>query len=434
MKYSRAILICVGSIVLGGCGWLSAPWAEGPEDPSVPVSSPVEQEEFVQRRPEQPVREPTEEPDRPDPERPAPTDEPEEPVTEPPDEPQVRERPEPEIVGEPEVVGSSTIQVNGRLISVDDVLRGAHRPLTEAASAPEPAFRHRAAEIILDETRFQIGQALLATEARRRMTEDQERIVDAEMERIRRAMIASAGGSRTELQNRLREEGLTFQEFLDAQREQLMVQLYLRSRFTPEVSVTRRELWDYYQENIDEFSTPKRVQMQIIAAPADAYVPDEPNGAPTSLELSAARDKARQRIEEAAEQLRQGRDFAEVVNEYSEGVRADRDGIWPLMPEGSFRLEEVEQAAFELAQGEVSDIIETDDGFYIVRAHRVEPGDVVQFQQAQEEIRETLMQSRYERLTQEYMDNLLGEATIAHSEDFIETAVDEAVDRFGVGG
>jgi parvulin-like peptidyl-prolyl isomerase len=336
----------------------------------------------------------------------------------------------PRVVGEPEVVAASMIQVNGRFITIDDVLRVVRQPLMEAAGAPEPVFRRRAARIIAEETRRQVGQSLLAAEAQRRMTDRHKQYIDAEMERIRREMIASAGGSPTRLEARLREQGVTLEEVLEARRQHLMVQAYLQSKFMPAISVTRRELWDYYREHKDEFSTPKKVQMQLIAAPMQAYVAEQ-DGEPTVLELSAARPKARAAIEAAAEDLREGRDFAEVAREHSRGVKADAGGVWPLMPAGSFRLEDVEQAAFELREGEVSDIIETDEGFYIVKARKVVPGQSIGFEKAQEQIERTLRQQRYEEVTQEYMERLMGGATLIHTERFISMAVDEAVKRFG---
>ncbi|MGC9454445.1 MAG: peptidylprolyl isomerase [Phycisphaerae bacterium] len=470
MKCREAALLCAVALCLGGCGWVTAPWTEDTDEKPVPVTPPVEQQELPEPQPQEGTdAEPQESHSPQEGDEPSVGSEPErqtqpqfvpvEPESSEPLPPQPAEQPEDaedreerspapsvaddspseppsaddaEIVGEPEVVAASMIQVNGRFITIEDVLRSVRAELQEAAGAPEPVFRNRAAQIIASETRRQVGQILLAAEAERRLTDRQKQAVEAELERVRKDMLASAGGSETNLDARLRQQGVTLDEVLAEQRRYLTVQFYLQSRFMPAISVTRRDLWDYYREHTDEFSSDRKVQMQLIAAPVTAYLPDEP-GEATSLEVSAARDKAREDMRQAMAELREGRDFSEVVQEYSRGVKADEDGIWPLMPAGSFRLKEVERAAFALDEGEFSDIIETDTGFYIVKAHRVEPGETVGFEQAQERIEQTLRQQRYEQAVQDYMERLMGEATVVETERFITMAVDQAVRRFGDG-
>lgn len=466
MKYASAILICLAGVWLGGCGWLTAPWADASDEKPVPVTPPVEQEPLSEpemrdseaaesateplppaesrQEPDETIvtiepeaAEPT--PSEPSPQGPGPTveedDEAGEDVRDAPGEetsPSEASPPGPRrrIVGEPEVVAASMIQVNGQFITIDDVLRSVRSELEQASAAPPQVFRNRAAQIIAAETRRQVGQTLLAAEAERRLTDRQKQAVEAELDRIRKEMIASAGGSRMRLEARFSEQGVTLREVLDEQRRYLTVQFYLQSKFMPAISVTRRELWDYYNENSDEFSTDKQVQMQLIAAPVEAYLPDMP-GEPTSLEISAARRKARESIEDSMAELNKGTDFAQVARDYSKGIKAADGGVWPLMPAGSFRLEKVEQAAFGLSEGEVSDIIETDFGFYIVKARRVEAGETVSFEQAQERIEQTLRQQRYDQATQQYIEGLMGQATVVETERFITMAVDQAVRRFG---
>ncbi|MFW6065861.1 MAG: hypothetical protein ACOC9S_03485, partial [Planctomycetota bacterium] len=348
MKYASAILICLVSFWLGGCGWLTSPWTEDPDEKRVPVTPPSEQQDLAEPETQQspdaesdeseatdqsqepsarslstqqaeprlvPIdREPIE------PARTKPTEPPED--TEQADEDSSSTEPAPrddsghaeiveqaEVVGEPEVVAASMIQVNGRFITIEDVLRSVRPELEKVSDAPEPVFRNRAAQIIAAEIRRQVGQTLLAAEAERRLTDQQKKAVDAELEKMRKEMIASAGGSRTRLEARLREQGVTLDEVVAEQRRYLVVQFYLQSKFMPAVDVTRRELWDYYCEHSDDFTRDKKVQMQLIAAPVRAYLPDEP-GEATSLEVAAAREKARDDMEQAVAELRRGRDFA----------------------------------------------------------------------------------------------------------------------------
>ena len=101
-----------------------------------------------------------------------------------------------------------------------------------------------------------------------------------------------------------------------------------------------------------------------------------------------------------------------------------------MMPAGSFRIEPVEQAAFAMGQGQVSDIIETPEGSFIVKAYEVKPGGQTGFEQAQagieRKLRELSLMKRYD----EYYKQVLAKATIVDSGNVVATAVDRAVELF----
>jgi parvulin-like peptidyl-prolyl isomerase len=157
--------------------------------------------------------------------------------------------------------------------------------------------------------------------------------------------------------------------------------------------------------------------MQLIAAPFAAF--DDPS-----------REQARQTIEQARAALRAGRSFADVAREYSRGVKAGDGGVWPMMSAGNFRIEPVERAAFDLDEGRVSDVIATDEGFYIVKARQVRPGRVVPFAEAQKEIRRTILAERQQELTREYYGRLAEKAVVVRNGELMDVAVRRAQERF----
>ena len=94
---------------------------------------------------------------------------------------------------------------------------------------------------------------------------------------------------------------------------------------------------------------------------------------PTATE--AAIDSARVRAEALLERITGGEDFAELAREFSNdpGTAALGGDL------GWFRrgrmVREFEEAAFSLLDGQVSDVVQTDFGFHIIRVERMRPGE-----------------------------------------------------------
>ena len=334
------------------------------------------------------------------------------------------------IVSGPQVVAGVTIQVNEHFLSVDDVLRAAALELAKIpAGLGESAFRPRAEKVITEEIRRQISQLMVLDEAERALTDEQKKLIDQEMDQTLAAMVSQTGGSRKKLEDDLANQGTTLEAILANQRRELTVRWYLRWKFSPVVSVTRAMLWDYYSRHQEEFAAPKKVQMQIIFVPPAAFLASD-QASPSAEQLAAARTAARAQIDQAAQALKRGEDFAAVARRFSSDPRAQAGGLWPPMPAGSFRQEQVERVAFSQAAGQVSDVIETDEGFYLVKTTAVQGASTICFEDAQGEIEKTLRDQQSAQLYNDYYATLLAEATIVQSENFVPTAVGRAVERY----
>ncbi len=78
-----------------------------------------------------------------------------------------------------------------------------------------------------------------------------------------------------------------------------------------------------------------------------------------------SREEARARAEEAMRRLRAGEDPATVVAELSDGPSASRGGDLGWFQHGQL-LPQLDEAAFALEPGEVSDVIESPVGFHVL--------------------------------------------------------------------
>lgn len=360
-----------------------------------------------------------------------------------------RERPR-EPLGDAGDVEAVMLQVNERFITIDDLLTSAHRQLMELADqAPtEQAFRRGAQGILAEEIRSQIGEALVLLEAERRLTEPQTKQIDAEMERIYNETLAEAGGSRAKLESDLEAQGTSLDAVLKERRRRLTLRMYLQQKFGPAIIINRRRLYNYYRTHPEQFTRDKKVRMQIVAVPVRLMAAGA--GEPSETELRQAAAAAEKLARQALGKLDAGEDFAQVARETASAIKdahgerwdalplRDRvfvekmasGGAWPLMPAGNFAVEPVEEAAFALAEGRHSGIIETDAGPFIVRPAEVEPGETTPFTKAQEKIETVLRRQQFRKLVDEHFRTLTENATIIHPDSLLDESVDRATRRY----
>ncbi len=330
------------------------------------------------------------------------------------------------IQGERVIVAASLLHVNDTFLTVDDVVNSTKKQLATLQPGMDKAQLARKIEQILrGEMQNQVTMHLVEAEAEKSFTERHFAYIDREMDKTLRRLIAQAGGSRTKLEADLAAEGLDLDKELAKKRRSMVTRMFMDTRFTPAIAVTQKMLWDYYRRNENEFSSDRKVQMQIITAPYRKFLSVETDQ-PTAEQLSTAKAGARATIDEAVGAIKSGEDFSAVAARLSKGIKARNGGLWPIMPQGSFREKEVEAAAFGMPEGQVSDVIETETGYYIVKVNKVQAGNRVTFEQAQEQIEAKLRQIQYSKLEQKYFQRLISNSRVDVSQEFLQLAVDRA--------
>ena len=101
-----------------------------------------------------------------------------------------------------------------------------------------------------------------------------------------------------------------------------------------------------------------------------------------------------------------------------------------MMPPHSFREKKVETAAFSMPESQVSDVIETETGYYIVKVYKVQAGRIVTFEQAQEQIEAKLKKIQYSKLEEKYFQRLIRTSRVQVSQEFLQLAVNRATEMY----
>jgi peptidyl-prolyl cis-trans isomerase SurA len=261
------------------------------------------------------------------------------------------------------VVGDSVVLMTQVLEQVEQIrLQNAD----EVPSQPGPAM-DRFQRQVLDDLVNQL--VVLRAAAKDSIIEvDEERVGEIVNQELQSRARQYPSGQ-TGMLEALNREGLTLAQYRDMltsqvrqlQLQQMYVQRHVQDAAPMEVSDTElQQAFDQAQANLTQ--RPRLVSFdQVVLAPA-----------PSDSAKGAARVKARAILDS----IRAGSDFAEMAERYSQDPgTAESGGDLGWFRRGQM-VREFEDAAFSLPPGAVSDIVESDFGYHIIKVERARSGEV----------------------------------------------------------
>lgn len=196
--------------------------------------------------------------------------------------------------------------------------------------------------------------------------------------------------------------------------EQSVVGEYLQRVLLLDASPAPREVRAYYQRHRSRFQQGESVQARLLTIRWN--VKDARTG--RQRDRAAARELAgRLREEAAADPAR----FGALVRAHSDDALT-RDADGRMGPGGSGTLSRgtylkaIEDAAFATPAGEVSRVVETDDGFHaiLVEAHR--PAGVRPLAEVEREIRKEVGREKHARQVMEVVERLYGRSAVVDAD------------------
>ncbi len=205
--------------------------------------------------------------------------------------------------------------------------------------------------------------------------------LDPEELRTEYARRVAKGGSEEAYLAGARGHFLTKSEVLVGIRRELAVAKYLKETIESRISVTDAEVREYYEKHPGAFTTERSVNLGSIFV-------DAPQGSSRD-----ARASALTRISQALERLKHGEPFEKVAKEISQDGVAHLGGRLGVVKRESLP-EPLDEAAFSLNEGEISGILESEDGYHLLRIYEKIGGDAEPFEKVAEEARSLLLTRR----------------------------------------
>lgn len=179
-------------------------------------------------------------------------------------------------------------------------------------------------------------------------------------------------------------------------REQLILLRVVDREVRSNVMVAEQEMRRYYREHQDRFALPEEYTLsQILIRPRS---PDD---------VADSKEKAL----DVMARLKKGESFEDLALRYSDGLNSSRGGQLGLVRQGEL-LPAIERAVSTLVPGGISDVVESAEGFHIVRLEDKKPKQFRPFEEVKQEIQSLVFQQKSEDMFQTWLADLKNKAYI----------------------
>jgi len=205
--------------------------------------------------------------------------------------------------------------------------------------------------------------------------------------------------SKKEYQKALKQAGITEDDLKKDIERNLLINKFYQQEILEVSKVSDNELKEYYEKNKKDFLRPEAVHIRHILIKVE----------PTSTDEEKAKKK--REAEEILKRARQGEDFAELAYQYSNDDWRVKGGDLGLIHRGRL-LPELEEVAFKLNPGEISDLIETIYGYHIIKMEEKVPPTQLTFEEIKDKLRKELEEKRKKEREEKLLKSLKEKARI----------------------
>jgi peptidyl-prolyl cis-trans isomerase C len=282
----------------------------------------------------------------------------------------------------PEVIA----RVNGEVISKAD-FDEAVKELEASAGQPVPSEqRNEVLRGVLDQL---IGYRLLVQETKARKIT----VTDAELD-ARVAEIRKQFPNEDAFKQLLTQRNLTVEKLRTDARDDLTVSKMLQAELSAKTAVTPAQVDAFYQQNPSQFQQGERVRASHILIP----VPENAD--------AAAKQAARAKAEAVLKDVKAGKDFAALAKEHSSDPgSAANGGDLGFFQQGQM-VPAFDKAAFTLAPGQVSELVETNFGFHIIKVAEKQAARTVPLDDVRPQLQQYLEGQNRQMQTQAFVESL----------------------------
>jgi len=205
--------------------------------------------------------------------------------------------------------------------------------------------------------------------------------------------------SPAEFEAALQASGITENDLAEITRKDVVISSHIESKIIPSITVTDAEIKKFYDENKAQLGEEPQVKASHILIGVDA--------AATPEEKAKAKEKA----EKILKELKDGKDFAAAAKADSSCPSKDQGGDLGFFGKGQM-VPAFEQAAFSMKPGEISDVVETQFGYHIIKLTDKKDGAPPAFDEIKEKITIFLKGQKTQKAVFEYVTKLRAESKV----------------------
>ncbi|MFZ0318026.1 MAG: peptidylprolyl isomerase [Candidatus Sulfotelmatobacter sp.] len=331
-----------------------------------------------------------------------------------------------------QVVEEIIARVNGQIITLSEFQRSKDQLKEDVKqqdpSDPDKAFAEREKDILRD----LIDQQLLLDKGKDLgITGDTELI--KRLDQMRKDMKLE---TMEELEKAATAQGISYEDFKQNMRNQIITQKVIGEEVGSHLNITTEEQQKFYDTHKSELEQPESVRLsEILVTPektAEKPAADKAAGAATDSS-AATPDAAKQAADEAAalaaseakanellKQLRAGANFDDVAKKYSTGPSAAQGGDLGVFKRGML-AKEIENRAFAMKSGDVSDVIRVKQGYMIMKVTEHQMAGIPSLKDVTPKIMDALYYEKLQPALRSYLTKLREEAYIKIQDGYADS-------------
>jgi parvulin-like peptidyl-prolyl isomerase len=196
-------------------------------------------------------------------------------------------------------------------------------------------------------------------------------------------------GGRERLMEQVKSMDVDFQVVEEQMRESVTIENYLNQKLMEKVQLSDEQLMEAYEA--DKTATVRHILLN------------------TQGKSDSQKEEIRQKMQGILDRARGGEDFAALAKEYSEDPGSKNNGgLYQDFARGVM-VKPFEEAAFGVPVGEVSDIVETQFGYHILKVENRKKEEKP-FVEVKDQLRSRTEKSNRNKVYFEFMDELRAEA------------------------
>ena len=194
------------------------------------------------------------------------------------------------------------------------------------------------------------------------------------------------------LEKAVTQEGLNWDDFKNNIRNKILTQQVIQREVGSHITIGHDDTMKYYEEHKNDFVKPEEVALRAIEISTEGK---------KESDIPELKKKA----EDLLKRINDGEDFSVLAKRFSDGSTAQQGGYLGIYKRGELN-KQLEDTVFTMKKNQLTDVIETKQGFLIMQVlERYEAG-VQPFDKVENEIMDRLYSERMEPALRDYLKTL----------------------------
>ena len=284
--------------------------------------------------------------------------------------------------------------VNGSVISRSEFDAEIGRVQQRFSSMGQPLSNTRLSEIKKEILENFIDRELLYQASQKNGIKIDEAAVNEQLAAMKKRFPSKAEFNKALSKMNISEAAITSQL-----KRNMAIKELIDKQFVQKITIPDKESKVYYESNPELFKQPEQVQASHILIKVDSKADD------------AQKSEARNKIEEIQKRLQKGEDFAALAKEFSQCPSNAKGGDLGYFRRGQM-VPPFEQAAFGLKPGTISDIVETNFGYHLIKVIDKKSESTIPYNDVKERLEQHLKQKKIQKEITSYVDKLKAKAKV----------------------